>query len=62
MTFSLAVCSEMVYLDEPHLDRVTRIHDAGFAVEIWDWTAKDAAALAATGARFTSMTGYVSGT
>ena len=61
MTFTLAVCSEMVYLDEPHLDRVKRIHDAGFAVEIWDWTAKDAAALAATGARFTSMTGYVSG-
>lgn len=61
MTFTLAVCSEMVYLDEPHLDRVKRIHDAGFAVEIWDWTTKDAAALAATGARFTSMTGYVSG-
>ena len=61
MAFTLAVCSEMVYLDEPHLDRVRRIHDAGFAVEIWDWTAKDAAALAATGARFTSMTGYVSG-
>ena len=61
MTFTLAVCSEMVYLDEPHLDRVKRIHDAGFAVEIWDWTAKDAAPLAATGARFTSMTGYVSG-
>ena len=61
MTFTLAVCSEMVYLDQPHLDRVKRIHDAGFAVEIWDWTTKDAAALAATGARFTSMTGYVSG-
>lgn len=61
MTFTLAVCSEMVYLDEPHLDRVKRIHDAGFAVEIWDWTRKDPAALAATGARFTSMTGYVSG-
>lgn len=61
MTFTLAVCSEMVYLDEPHLDRVARIHEAGFAVEIWDWTQKDPEALAATGARFTSMTGYVSG-
>ncbi|WP_243843114.1 MULTISPECIES: TIM barrel protein [unclassified Mumia] len=61
MTFTLAVCSEMVYLDLPHLERVRTIHDAGFAVEIWDWTSKDAALLAGTGARFTSMTGYVSG-
>ncbi|AWB91694.1 TIM barrel protein [Aeromicrobium chenweiae] len=57
----LAVCSEMVYTELPHLDRVTRIHDAGFAVEIWDWTEKDADALVATGAEFTSMTGYVTG-
>ncbi len=58
---TLAVSSEMVFLDLPHLERVTRLHDAGFAVEIWDWTQKDLGALAATGARFTSMTGYVSG-
>ena len=61
MSFTLAVCSEMVYTDMPHLDRVRRIHEAGFAVEIWGWTDKDAGALAATGARFTSMTGYVVG-
>lgn len=61
MTFTLAVCSEMVYTDLPHLERVERIHAAGFAVEIWDWTQKDAAALVATGATFTSMTGYVTG-
>lgn len=61
MSFTLAVCSEMVYLDLPHLDRVRRIHEAGFAVEIWGWTDKDADALAATGATFTSMTGYVTG-
>ena len=30
-------------------------------MEIWDWTAKDLPALAATGAHFTSMTGYVEG-
>ncbi|MRK03252.1 TIM barrel protein [Aeromicrobium sp. S22] len=57
----LAVCSEMVYTDLPHLERVARIRDAGFAVEIWDWTQKDADALVATGAEFTSMTGYVTG-
>jgi len=59
--YTLAVCAEMVFLDHPIEERVRRIHDLGFAVEIWDWTRKDLAALAATGARFTSMTGYVDG-
>lgn len=61
MTFTLAICSEMVYTELPHLERVARIHERGLAAEIWDWTAKDADALVATGARFTSMTGYVTG-
>lgn len=61
MSFTLAVCAEMVFTDLPFLERVARIHDAGFAVEIWDWSSKDAAALVATGATFTSMTGYLSG-
>ena len=34
----------------------------GFEVEIWDWTTKDIDALAATGATFSSMTGYITGT
>jgi hydroxypyruvate isomerase len=59
--FTLAACAEMVFTDRPFEERVRRIHDQGFAVEIWDWTAKDLDALAATGARFTSMTGYVEG-
>jgi hydroxypyruvate isomerase len=59
--FTLAVSSEMVFLDLPHLQRVERIHELGFAVEIWDWTTKDIDALVATGAHFTSMTGYVTG-
>jgi hydroxypyruvate isomerase len=61
VTFTLAVCAEMVHTDLPVVERVTRIHEQGFAVEIWNWTSHDAEALAATGARFTSMTGYVSG-
>lgn len=61
MSVTLAVCSEMVYTHLPHLERVRRIHEAGFAAEIWGWTDKDADALVATGARFTSMTGYVVG-
>jgi len=58
----LAVCAEMVHLDLPFAQRVRRIAEQGFLVEIWDWTTKDVAELAATGARFSSMTGYVSGT
>jgi hydroxypyruvate isomerase len=59
--FTLAVCAEMVFLDRPVQERVEIIHELGFAVEIWDWTRKDLAALAGTGAEFTSMTGYVEG-
>lgn len=59
--FSLSVCAEMVFLDLPFLERVKRIAALGFGVEIWDWTTKDIDALVATGARFTSMTGYISG-
>jgi hydroxypyruvate isomerase len=58
---TLAVCAEMVFTELPLIERVQRIHDRGFACEIWGWTDKDADALAATGARFTSMTGYVEG-
>lgn len=61
MSFTLAVCSEMIFTELPLLERVRKIHDAGFAVEIWDWSTKDAAELVGTGARFTSMTGYLSG-
>jgi hydroxypyruvate isomerase len=51
----------MVFLDQPMEERVRIIDDLGFAVEIWDWTTKNLEALAATGALFTSMTGYVEG-
>jgi hydroxypyruvate isomerase len=60
--FTLAVCVEMVFRDRPVLERVQRLTALGFACEIWDWSRHDTAALAATGARFTSMTGYISGT
>ncbi len=61
MSFQLAVCSEMVFTDLPILDRVNRIDELGFAVEIWSWHDKDLEALAATGATFTSMTGFLHG-
>jgi hydroxypyruvate isomerase len=57
----LAVCAEMVFTELPFLERVERIHAAGFDVEIWNWTTKDIAGLKKTGAVFSSMTGYVGG-
>jgi hydroxypyruvate isomerase len=61
-SYRLAVCAEMVFLDLPFEERVRRISDLGFEVEIWDWTRKDIASLTTTGATFSSMTGYVTGT
>ncbi len=61
MSVDLAVCAEMVFTELDFVDRVRRIDELGFAVEIWDWTVKDLDALAGTGARFSSMTGYVTG-
>lgn len=60
--FNLAVSSEMVFRQWPAIERVKRIAALGFDVEIWDWTKHDIPALVKTGARFSSMTGYVEGT
>src|SRR6476661_9130652 len=57
----LAVCAEMVFTDLPFTERVRRLHEAGFDVELWDSRSKDIAALKASGAVFSSMTGYTSG-
>lgn len=59
--FTLAVCAEMVFVELPIIERVRRIHELGFQVEIWDWTRHDLQALEQTGATFSSMTGYIEG-
>lgn len=59
--FTLAACAEMIFTDLPVVERVRRIDALGFEVEIWDWTRHDVDGLAATGATFSSMTGYVTG-
>jgi hydroxypyruvate isomerase len=59
--FPLAVCAEMVFLDLPFEERVHRIDELGFAVEIWFLQGKDIKALRATGATFSSMAGYLHG-
>lgn len=59
--FTLAVCAEMVFTELPFVQRVQEIHSRGFQVEIWDWSNKELDELAATGATFSSMTGYLQG-
>ena len=59
--FTLAACAEMIFTELPMSERVRRIDDLGFQVEIWDWTRHDIDSLRSTGARFSSMTGYVTG-
>ena len=59
--FTLAVCAEMVFRDLPMIERVRRISELGFEVEIWDWTRHDIDALVRSGAKFSSMTGYIEG-
>jgi len=61
MSFRLAACAEMLYGDLPLTQRVERIHEQGFEVELWDTRGRDIAALAATGAKFSSMSGYFGG-
>ena len=62
--FVLAASAELLHLDLPMEERIRRLHEAGFAVEIWDWTAHDLdllERLVADGIRLESMTGYVTG-
>ena len=59
--FPLAVTTEMLFRDLPYLERVRRISELGFQVEMWDWTTKDLPAVAALGATWSTMTGYVHG-
>jgi len=61
MGFRLAASAEMLFRELPFVERVRRIHDRGFEVEIWDWSTKDLDAIAATGATISSMTGYLRG-
>jgi hydroxypyruvate isomerase len=62
LNFELAVCAEMLFRERSFIDRVTHLHELGFAIDFWDWTNKDLQALADTGANFSNMTGYISGT
>ncbi len=60
-SYRLAASAEMLFTELDFIDRVRAIHERGFEVEIWGWPTKDLNALAATGASFGSMTGYIEG-
>lgn len=59
--FQLAASAEMLFTDLPIVERIALIGRRGLQAEIWDWTAKDLDALAATDVPITSMTGYIAG-
>ncbi len=61
MTFELAACAEMLWRDHPMEWRASRLKEMGFGVGLWNWPAWDARKLAATGAKFTIMNGYLQG-
>ncbi len=61
MSFQLAACAEMLWLDKPIAWRAARLHELGFGVGLWNWPEWDLDALEATGATFTIMNGYLEG-
>lgn len=59
--FELAACAEMIWRDRPIDWRASRLKEMGFGVGLWNWPDHDLAKLAATGATFTIMNGYLRG-
>ena len=60
-TFVLAACAEMLWPDLPMSWRLARLTELGFEVGIWNWPNHDLDVLEKSGARFSSMTGYLRG-
>lgn len=61
MTFPLAACAEMLWRDKPMDWRCARLTELGFGVGLWNWPHLDLAKIAATGARFSIMNGFLRG-
>ena len=61
MTFPLAACAEMLWRDKPMDWRCSRLKELGFGVGLWNWPHLDLARLAATGASFSIMNGFLRG-
>ena len=61
MTFRLAACAEMLWQDRPIEWRCARLTELGFQVGLWNWPDHDLDKLAASGADFSIMNGYLTG-
>ncbi len=61
MMFTLSACAEMLWRDKPMDWRLRRLTELGFEAGIWNWQAHDLSMLEKSGARFSSMTGYIHG-
>ena len=59
--FKLSACAEMLWRDKPMEWRLRRLSELGFEAGIWNWQAHDLGMLETSGARFSSMTGYIRG-
>lgn len=51
----------MLWQDKPMEWRLKRLTELGFECGIWNWTSHDLVMLEKSGAKFSSMTGYISG-
>ena len=60
-SFPLAACAEMLWTDRPIEWRCARLAEMGFEVGLWNWADHDVGKLAASGARFSIMNGYLEG-
>ncbi|KUF08699.1 TIM barrel protein [Pseudoponticoccus marisrubri] len=59
--FQLAVCAEMLWPDKPIEWRAARLTERGLGVGLWNWPDHDLDKLAAVGANYTIMNGYLEG-
>lgn len=59
--FELAACAEMLWTDRPIDWRAARLTEMGLGVGLWNWDRHDLDRLAAVGARYTLMNGYLQG-
>jgi hydroxypyruvate isomerase len=59
--FILAACAEMLWPEKRMAWRLKRLTELGYQSGIWNWGNHDLKMLEASGATFSSMTGYVRG-
>lgn len=60
-SYQLSACADTLYLEHDYVERVRRICERELLVDMWTTDNRDVPAIAGSGARFSSMTGYVGG-